>query len=46
MLIKKHVLRIEGSNSPDLSEEIKHPIILPSRCVFTRLVVLDYHTIN
>ena len=34
--------RVEGrlSNSPELTEDIKHPLILPSECAQTRLVVL------
>ena len=45
---KEGLLRIEGrlSNSPGLTEEMKHPLILPSRSVLTRLVVLQYHGDN
>ena len=39
------LLRIEGrlSNSPELNEDMKHPVILPSRGALTRLVVLQSH---
>ena len=42
------LLRIEGrlSKSPELTDNMKHPLIIPSRCAFTRLVVLKYHTDN
>ena len=42
------LLRIEGrlSKSPELTDEMKHPLIILSRCAFTRLVVLKYHTDN
>ena len=39
------LLRVEGrlSNSPELTEDMKHPLILPSKCALTRLVVLQFH---
>ena len=39
------LLRLEGrlSKSPELSKDMKHPLILPSRSGLTRLVVLHYH---
>ena len=39
------LVRVEGrlSNSPELTEDMKHPLILPSECALTRLVVLQYH---
>ena len=42
------LLRIEGrlNKSPELTDKMKHPLIIPSRCAFTRLVVLKYHTDN
>ena len=45
---KEGLLRMEGrlSNSPDLTEDMKHPLILPSRSALTRLVVLQYHEDN
>ena len=45
---KEGLLRIEGrlSNSPGLTEEMKHPLILSSRSALTRLVVLQYHEDN
>ena len=45
---KEGLLRIEGrlSNSPDLTEDMKHLLILPSRSALTRLVVLQYHEDN
>ena len=38
------LVRVEGrlSNSPELTEDMKHPLILPSECALTRLVVLQY----
>ena len=33
-------------NSPELTEDMKHPIILPSRGALTRLVVLQFHEDN
>ena len=41
-------MRIEGrlSNSPDLTEDSKHLLILPSRSALTRLVVLQYYENN
>ena len=45
---KEGLLRIEGRlhNSPELTEDMKHPIILPSRGALTRLVVLQFHGDN
>ena len=45
---KESLLRIEGrlSNSRDMTEDMKHPLILPSRGALTRLVVLQYHEDN
>ena len=45
---KEGLLRIEGRlhNSPELTEDMKHPIILPSRGALTRLVVLQFHEDN
>ena len=39
------LVRVEGrlSNSPALTEDMKHPLILPSECALTRLEVLQYH---
>ena len=39
------LVRAEGrlSNSPELTEDMKHFLILPSECALTRLVVLQYH---
>ena len=31
------------SNSPELTEDMKHSLILPSECALTRLVVLQYY---
>ena len=38
-------MRIEGrwSESSELTDDIKHPLVLPSKCAFTRLVVLKHH---
>ena len=38
-------LRVEGrlSNSPELTEKMKHSLIFPCRSAQTRLVVLQYH---
>jgi len=45
---REGLLRIEGclSNSPNMTEDMKHRIILPSRCALTRLVVLYNHIEN
>ena len=45
---KEGLLRIEGrlSNSRDMTEDMKHPLVLPSRGALTRLVVLQYHEDN
>ena len=47
-LDSESLLRVEGrlSNSLELTEDMKHPLILPSRCAFTRLVVLQFHEDN
>ena len=44
----KGFLRIEGrsANSPELSEDMKHPLFLPCKCSLTRLVVLQSHVEN
>ena len=44
----KGFLRIEGrlANSPELSEDMKHPLVLPSKYSLTRLVVLQSHVEN
>ena len=40
-LVRVEAIRL--SNSPELTEDMKHPLILSSECVLTRLVVLQYH---
>ena len=39
------LIRVEGqsSNSPEVTEDIKLPLILPPECALTRLEVLQYH---
>ena len=43
--MQEGLVRVEGrlSNSSELTEDMKLPLILPSECAQTRLVVLQYH---
>ena len=45
---KEGLMRIEGwlSNCPALTEEMKHPLIRPSKSALTRLVVFQYYEDN